>query len=125
MDDGIAVGADEFTSADAYATVPGTLIDTRENKALSIVYHVLEGNVNAVTAKVRGFHETTGPYLDLICLDEVGTVQAGVDVAIAKNGSDTFVVKATQSYFRYYDCQVKSTVASTHSTAVRVRGLAK
>lgn len=123
-----AASTADFTTANAYASVPGTRLDTERGGPRSIAYRVLELNVNAITVKLRGSIDGVD-WVDLITLDEAGTARGGVDVAVAKNAGAYLLVtdalvNGARMALRLYDLQAKSTIAAAHGS-IRVSGFAK
>lgn len=116
------------TTANAYAAVTGTVLDTALYGGRRVAYQVTEGNVNAITAKVQGSLDGSA-WSDVLTMDTDGSQRAGVDVAVAKNGTAYLMVAPEQTNkaahcWRYYRVAAKSTVADTAGT-VAVKGIQK
>lgn len=116
-----------FATADGYAAVPGSLLDTGVGAGTHIGYRVAAAT-NGATAKMQASMDGTN-WLDVIARKEDGTAQAAVDVAVAAGADEYLIVtpahdSGAKAAFRYYQVQARSTVAGNSST-VTLDGMAK
>jgi hypothetical protein len=125
----VNTGALSQTSANAYAVVTGSQIDTYAYGCSRVGFRIAEtGGSNGITAKVRGSIDGSN-WTDLTTLDAAGSEAAGVDQTIAASAVLLAFVtpefdSGAKAGFRFYDVQIKSTVNGSHGTA-SVHGFAK
>lgn len=110
-------------STNAYADIAGSTIDTLGLHARIARYTITEsGAANGITCKLVGSLDDA-TYYDLTAQTEAGADQAGVDVAIAANGTGHFVVSASTAKgsanrgMRYLKAQLKATVGGSQGQA--------
>lgn len=107
----VSVAPANQTSADAYADVIGSKIDA-EGKT-RVVYTIYNAHAaNSITWKV------------LASLDDTTYIEIEAEAALAAVTAASWVANATETSYRYFKVQVKSTVGAAHGT-IQVRGYAK
>lgn len=107
----VAVSPANQNSTNAYADVAGSKIDS-EGKT-RVVYTILNAHAaNSIDWKV------------LASVDDTTYIEVEAEAALAAEASASWVASATETSYRYFKVQIKSTVAATPGTA-QVRGYAK
>ena len=107
----ISVAPADATSANAYADVDGSLIDSAGKS--KVCYTITNSHVaNSIDWKV------------LASIDNDTFVEVEAEATVAAAGVDSWEASATEVSYRYFKVQIKSTAGGSHGTAV-VRGYAK
>lgn len=107
----VTVAPDDFTSANAYADVTGGMIDAQGKTR--VVFTIVDTHTaNGITWKV------------LASIDNVTYVEVEAEATLAALATASWIASATETSYRYFKIQVKSTVGAAHGTA-QVRGYAK
>jgi hypothetical protein len=106
-----SVAPANFTSANNYADVTGSKLDA-EGKT-RVVFTIYNAHAaNSIDWKV------------LASIDDVVYVEVEAEASLAAETAASWVASATETSYRYFKIQVKSTVGAAHGT-VQVRGYAK
>ena len=106
-----SVAPANFATVDAYADVTGSKLDA-EGKT-RVVFTIYNPHAaNGITWKV------------LASIDDVTYVEVEAEATLAALATSSWVASATETSYRYFKIQVKSTVGSAIGTA-QVRGYAK
>jgi hypothetical protein len=107
----IAVAPANQASVDAYADVAGSKIDSQGKTR--VVYTILNAHAaNAIKWKV------------LASLDDVTYIEIEAEAEVVGTASSSWVADATETSYRFFKVQVKSSVGGAAGTA-QVRGYAK
>lgn len=107
----VSVSPANFTTADAYADITGSKIDSAGKTR--VVYTIYNAHAtNGITWKV------------LASVDDSTYIEVEAEAALAAVTAASWVADATETSYRYFKIQAKSTVGSTPGTA-QVRGYAK
>jgi len=107
----VSVSPADFTTANAYADVTGSKIDS--SGKTRVVFTILNSHAaNGITWKA------------LASIDDVTYAEVKAEATLAALASSSYVASATDTSYRYFKLQAKSTVGGSHGTA-QVRGYAK
>jgi len=120
-----------FVTADAYADVVGSELDTLRFASKWLAYNVVESANKGATVKIVASIDGAS-WNDLRVQDKTGTAFSAADVAVTGNGNQQLFITdddvtnspGTDGGYRYYKMQAKSTVGSNPAT-IKVVGIAK
>lgn len=107
----VSVAPSNFATSNDYADVTGSKIDS-EGKT-RVVFTIANAHIaNAIDWKV------------MASVDDVTYVEVEAEATLAASSSGSWVASATETSYRYFKIQTKSTVGGSHGAA-QVRGYAK
>jgi uncharacterized protein YraI len=120
-----------FTTADAYAEVVGTMLDSLRFGSKWLSYNVVESNNKGATVKIQGSIDGI-TWVDLRVQDNTGTAFSSADVAVSGNANSQLFITdddvtnspGVHGGYRFYRMQAKSTVGS-NAAKIAVVGIAK
>jgi hypothetical protein len=120
-----------FTTADAYAVVPYSELDTLRHGSKWIAFQFVESNNKGATVKLQGSIDGT-TWVDLRAQDVTGAAFSSTEIAVTGNATvqaflnDDSVTNSPNVYggFRFYRVSAKSTVGS-NPAKLTIVGLCK